>query len=169
MLGGWWAFLELGSDLLADRCEEMIELALDDQRFGNSKVGAHLVDGIALNGVLALAEFKRRFAVLDLQEYLPVLVEPEPKPIGSLARLEFQPQYDLLADSLEQSVSPHHDGVEVFGLADGDEFQCLLDILVHGFPLVCDVGVPKPVDHDNGVSVADSLFTSRRRLGTAAA
>jgi hypothetical protein len=45
----------------------------------------------------------------------------------------------------------------------------LLDILVHGCLLVCDVGVPKPNDHDNGVSVADSLFTSRRRLGTAAA
>lgn len=55
MLGGWRAFLELGSDLLADRCEEMIELALDDQRFGNAKISAHLVDGIALNGVLALA------------------------------------------------------------------------------------------------------------------
>lgn len=120
MLGGWWALLELGSDFLANRRKEMIELALHCQRFDNAEIGTHLVEGVALNSVLALTEFQRRFAVLDLQEYLPVLVGPEPKPIGSLARLEFQPQYDLLSDSLEQPVSPHNNWVEFFGLGDGD-------------------------------------------------
>jgi len=80
---------ELGPDILADRCQDAVKFPLVHQRLDDGEVGADIVDGVALNGVLALTEFQHSFAVLDLKEYLSRLVGPEPSPSCLLASLKF--------------------------------------------------------------------------------
>ena len=78
MLGCRLAPLELGSDSLAGRRQYVVEIPLTHECFDDSEVGSNIVDGMTLNGVLALAQIKGSFSILDLQENLPIFVEPKP-------------------------------------------------------------------------------------------